>query len=331
MNPADSPLSISMPKSPEERLPLPDRIDYEPEGMRVQTLHSAACALFAAVSHIFTSEDDVVTAEEVSNVVGFSRYHLSRMFQTYFHESPRDLIVRTRVERAAVRLLNTKASINSIAADEGYANAESFSRAFRTEYGMTPRDFRKVRRDWQLPCPSGLHWHEILERLPLLDGGPLPVEVVLMPKLRLATLRHVGPYERTLSGWKELELKLPGRPWERPGTRLMTVYHDDWLVKPGHTQRCDLGFTVPHDLRLPAGMHEMWVPRGLYIATRAALTRAENPEVWEQLTGRWLPRRGSRPVNIPVIAEYPQWPSADVPRKAYLGLDVQLPPAWDLG
>jgi AraC family transcriptional regulator len=321
-----------MPKSQEDMLPLPDRIDYEPEGMRVQTLHSAACALFAAINYIFSTEDDVVTAEQVANVVGFSRYHLSRMFQSFFQEAPRDLIVRTRVERAALRLLGTRASINSIASDEGYANAESFSRAFRTEYGMTPRDFRKLRPEWRLPCPSVLHWHENLERLPLLDGGAVEVEVVLMPKQRLATYRHVGPYDQTSDGWSRLETLLPGRPWERPGVRLMSVYHDDWLRRQGSSQRSDLGFTVPHDVRLPAGVSELWLPRGLYVATRRPLARKENPDVWSQLTGRWLPRRGTRPVNIPAIAEHEGWPLSgeDGPRRLYLGLDVQIAPPWEV-
>ncbi len=323
---------MSMPKRREEKLPLPERIDFEPTGMRVQTLHSTACTLFAAIGYIFTTEDDVVTAEEVSNIVGFSRYHLSRMFQAFFQESPRQLIVRTRVERAAVKLIKTPASVSSIASEEGYANAESFTRAFRTEYGLTPRDFRKSGRDWRLPCPSNLHWHANLERLPLIDGGPIDVEVALMPAQRFAAYRFVGAYDNTSTGWEKLAQKLPSRPWERPGTRIVTIYHDDWLRRPDARQRADLGFSVPSDARLPNGLHELILPRGLYIATRQFLTRAENPDIWVQLTGRWLPRRGTRPVNIPAISEHEWWPLAsnDVPRKAYLGLDVQLPPPWEI-
>jgi AraC family transcriptional regulator len=321
-----------MPKSQEGNLPLPERIEFEPEGMRVQTLHSAACALFAAISYIFQTEDDVVTAEQVSHVVGFSRYHLSRMFQTFFQEAPRDLIVRTRQERAAIKLRLTTKSVGSIAQEEGYSNAESFTRAFRTEYSMTPRDFRKSTTDWRLPCPSDLHWHESLEKLPLLDGGLVEVEVVLLPAVRLATYRNTGSYAETSNGWAQLEERLPSRPWERAGTRIMTVYHDDWLRRTDERQRADLGFSIPPGVRIPAGLHELVLPRGLYIATRKPLSRAENPEVWAQMTGRWLPRRGTRPLNVPAISEHESWPLSgnDVARKIYLGMDVQLAPPWEI-
>ncbi len=321
-----------MPKSDEGRIPLPERIDYEPEGMRVQTLHSAACALFAAVSYIFQTEDDVVTAEQVSQVVGFSRYHLSRMFQMFFQESPRDLIVRTRQERAAIKLKNSSRQVGTIALEEGYANAESFTRAFRTEYGTTPRDFRRSSMDWRLPCPSDLHWSETLDSLPLLDGGAVEIEVVLMPPVRLATYRNVGSYGATSDGWRELEARLPNRPWERAGTRIFSVYHDDWLIRTEPRQRCDLGFSIQPGIRIPTGLHELIIPRGLYVATRRAMSREENADVWPQITGRWLPRRGTRPQNIPALSEHTEWPLAgqDVPRKVYLGLDVELSPPWEI-
>lgn len=323
----------SMTKSSDEWLPLPDHIDFEPQGMRVQTLHSAACTLFAAVDYIFTTEDEVVTAEEVSHVVGFSRYYVSRMFQMFLHEAPRALIVRSRQERAAVKLRETRESITSIARKEGYANAESFSRAFRTVYGTTPRDFRKSDMDWRLPCPSGLHWHEKLEKLPILDDGIVEVEIALMPTQRLATYRHVGPYNDISRGWQRLAELLPNRPWERSSSRICSVYHDDWLRRTSDRQRCDLGFTVPRDLRLPSGVSELVLPRGLYVSTRRALTRAENPDVWVQMAGRWLPRRGTRPANIPAYAEHHGWPlhAEDVPRKVFLGLDSELPEPWKIG
>ena len=153
-----------------------------------------------------------------------------------------------------------------------------------------------------------------------------------MPKTRLATYRHVGPYTEIDRGWQTLEKILPDRPWERPTSRIFSVYHDDWMTCPADRQRSELGFSVPWTLRLPARTFELIIPAGLYIASRHSVSREENRHVWRQLTGRWLPRRGSRPTNIPAISEHAEWPRAhtNVPRKVFLGIDIQFPQAWKI-
>jgi AraC-like DNA-binding protein len=68
-------------------------------------------------------------------------------------ESPAALIRRRRLERAAELLAARRpiANVESIAQECGFASAEYFSRAFRREFGLSPRAYRSAHRE----LPSG--------------------------------------------------------------------------------------------------------------------------------------------------------------------------------
>ena len=64
-------------------------------------------------------------------------------------ESPAALIRRRRLERAAELLAARRpiANVESIAQECGFASAEYFSRAFRREFGLSPRAYRSTHRE----------------------------------------------------------------------------------------------------------------------------------------------------------------------------------------
>jgi AraC-like DNA-binding protein len=64
-------------------------------------------------------------------------------------ESPAALIRRRRLERAAELLAarHTGVNVESVAQECGFTSAEYFSRAFRREFGMSPRAYRSAHRE----------------------------------------------------------------------------------------------------------------------------------------------------------------------------------------
>jgi AraC-like DNA-binding protein len=74
--------------------------------------------------------------------------HLSRSrFHSYFREhmrlSPMDYVKRVRLSEARQRLLTTAEPVYAIAEATGFANPYHFSREFKTNSGLSPREFRK--------------------------------------------------------------------------------------------------------------------------------------------------------------------------------------------
>jgi AraC-like DNA-binding protein len=73
---------------------------------------------------------------------GLSPYHFLRTFQRVVGVTPHQYVLRTRLRHAARRLLAEPERVLDIALDCGFGDVSNFNRAFRTEFGASPRAFR---------------------------------------------------------------------------------------------------------------------------------------------------------------------------------------------
>ena len=71
---------------------------------------------------------------------------LFRRFRRELGRGPQEEIIRRKVERARLRLLETEDTVSSIAQDCGFADAAHFSRVFSKEAGMPPGKYRKTQQ-----------------------------------------------------------------------------------------------------------------------------------------------------------------------------------------
>ena len=73
---------------------------------------------------------------------GWSQSYFHRLFSRFLGESPKQYTQRVRLDRAAAELLATDASVLDVALDAGFRSHEVFTRAFRRQFGRSPRDYR---------------------------------------------------------------------------------------------------------------------------------------------------------------------------------------------
>jgi len=71
-----------------------------------------------------------------------SRYHFVRVFQALTGLTPHQFLLRTRLRNAATRLTVDAMPVLNIALDSGFGDVSNFNHAFRTEFGMSPREYR---------------------------------------------------------------------------------------------------------------------------------------------------------------------------------------------
>lgn len=80
--------------------------------------------------------------ESLSNQVGYSKYHLHKMFTNIVGMSMHQYIKNRRLSEAAKQLLCTDSSILDIALDAGYESQQSFTDAFKAVFDKSPKAFR---------------------------------------------------------------------------------------------------------------------------------------------------------------------------------------------
>ncbi len=90
----------------------------------------------------------------------YSRSHFSRTFSAKFGESARSFRRRLQLEAGAYLLRRSKFSIGEVAIEVGFETPEGFTKAFRSTFGLAPRDFRlQAGRSYWVSAPSGVHFH----------------------------------------------------------------------------------------------------------------------------------------------------------------------------
>jgi AraC-like DNA-binding protein len=79
----------------------------------------------------------------LANEAGLSSYHFLRLFERLTGSTPHQYIKRIRLREAGRRLIVEQANVLDIALDSGFGDVSNFNRAFRGEFGATPREFRR--------------------------------------------------------------------------------------------------------------------------------------------------------------------------------------------
>lgn len=104
--------------------------------------HSAA-RLQRLVYYMHEHYSEPLTMNDLSDLSGFSRYHLSREFRKLTGFPPIEYLIRLRLERAKFLLAGTSLPVYKVAAMSGIENEAYFSRLFHQRMKMTPAEYRR--------------------------------------------------------------------------------------------------------------------------------------------------------------------------------------------
>lgn len=106
---------------------------------------AALARVTGTVRFIEQNIDEALTLSNLAKVAELSSFHFLRTFEDLTGTTPHQYVIRMRLRRAGVRLLAESAKILDIALDTGFGDVSNFNRAFRTEFGMSPRAYRRAR------------------------------------------------------------------------------------------------------------------------------------------------------------------------------------------
>lgn len=90
---------------------------------------------------------------ELSEKIGVSAAQLQRDFRRVFGMTPRQFLMSLKLAEARRLLLGNK-SVAVVAQEVGFADQSAFTRRFRTAFGLSPTEFRNIRRSTAAPKRS---------------------------------------------------------------------------------------------------------------------------------------------------------------------------------
>jgi transcriptional regulator GlxA family with amidase domain len=87
-----------------------------------------------------------LTSSELATMAGLSVSQFERRFRDAFGTSPRQYLVRIRVDAAAKLLTDTERTVSEIALECGFHDHSHLSRSFRKIMQVTPTGYRAAHR-----------------------------------------------------------------------------------------------------------------------------------------------------------------------------------------
>lgn len=239
---------------------------------------------------------DLQTAE-VARQAGISHWHFQRIFKALTNETLKTYIRSRRLAVALEMLLSTKQRVIEIALAAGFQSQESFTRAFKLAFGVTPAAYRALGTRHQfLRKPS--FDAEYLRHV--YANVSLEPELYEQPELLLVgTQTHFFGVE---SDRNNIAQKLPAlwaaflpRLGEVPETVAGCCYG---IVRPRHENADELEYlaaiAVRREIAVPDGMVFRRLPGGRYakFSHRGRVERID--QTVNYIYASWLARSGLR-------------------------------------
>jgi AraC family transcriptional regulator len=276
--------------------------------------------ILRVLTHIQEHLDAALDLEELARVACFSSFHFHRLFAAMTGETLADHVRRLRLERAAMELRSSAQPVIQVALDAGYEAHAAFTRAFKAAYGASPSAFRRATEPIAIrAAPSGVHYRPGVP-LTTFNTNHLTTKImkVIIKKikpLRVAYLRHVGPYEGVGQTWNDLTARLAAdqRLRQRSVFQCIGIGHDDPAVTPAAELRFDACITVAGDYEPQPPVAVQTIAGGDYavaVAKNCPTGKIKDsfPDVrdaYQYLYGKWLARssRELRPAPAFMMSE----------------------------
>jgi AraC family transcriptional regulator len=150
----------------------------------------------------------------------------------------------------------------------------------------------------EIAATSGVHYGDARAPnafTPRQSGVEMQVEIKKKPALRVATIRHAGPYMQINQAFQRLgEIAQKQGLFAHKGAAMLAIYHDDPESTPVEQLRSDAGIIVADDVKLPPTLGEQRLPAGPYACTLHVGPYERLGDVWQRLLGEWIPANGLR-------------------------------------
>jgi len=96
------------------------------------------------LEYIDTHYTEDLTLEDMEGMIGFSKYHFSRLFKQYTNYTFCEYLKNRRIQAAEILLEKPDCSITEVALQSGFPSISTFNRIFKEHKNCTPTEFRNL-------------------------------------------------------------------------------------------------------------------------------------------------------------------------------------------
>jgi AraC family transcriptional regulator len=259
------------------------------------------------VDYIETNLELPIAIDAVAREAGMSQWHFQRMFRGLTGDTVKTYIRSRRLGLALELLLNTDKRIIDIAMEADFESQESFTRAFKAAFEVTPAQYRKAGKRHAAPRKIKFDKAYLAHINKGLNTVP---EIYAQKEMHLVGLRT--SFFGTDSEKNNIAEKLPPL-WQQFLVRLSEVDNTVGGTCYGVVRQlqensdeleyfCAIEVTAPADI--PQGMLAITIPPRTYakFTHKGAVSLIDN--TINYIYSTWLPQSGKRHANTADLEFY---------------------------
>lgn len=246
-----------------------------------------------AIIFIETNLYEPLTVESVANAVSYSYYHFHRYFQAVMGETIGSYIRSRRLTQAAYDLIYSDIKILDIAVSLYFESGESFTRAFRKRYGITPTEYRKNGIDVLI----GSHQPMQIDKLTECNYVNFSPEIVIFQPKSVVGFRFDMSIENNsiIEMWKKLNTQLAKQKYISMNNNRYSIYETGGTCLPNTFNKNSeatvfIGIETSCDSNIPEGMKLKEISGGKYAKFIHKGTVKNLLSTYYYIWGVWLPK-----------------------------------------
>ena len=233
--------------------------------------------------------DADLSLEYLSRKAHYSSYHFHRVFLTVVNERLNEFINRKRLERiASILLVEPNSTLKDLAYKYGFNSDNSFSRAFKKYYGISPTKFKSEGKE--ILSNIGIEPFSLEEYICSIDNIKqwikmnTQITIKELPELKLASISHIGGFEKAgnmfqrLMEWGHQEGVL-----DTSNFKALTIYHDNPNVTHTAKVRFSTCVTIVKSIKADGEIREHKLKKGIYAVGHFEIKAEEISKAWKSM------------------------------------------------
>lgn len=241
-----------------------------------------------AIIYIENHLSENINVNDVAKEVGYSYYHLTRIFQVVLGENIGNYIKKRRLSNGANQLLYSDKKIIDIALENGFDSSEAFSRAFKSVYSVSPKEYRNNRLEVFIGNKKEISI-DLLKHI--TTNITVQPEIKYIEDIHVAGIQGVSSINNIYSLWQEFDKVADTIPNKHISKRTFGICDQ---LQESHTINYHMDFSevigieVSSYDNLPDGIVAKTIPAGKYAVFTHRGLLSEILKTYEYIWGTWI-------------------------------------------
>lgn len=244
----------------------------------------------AVLDFVETHLDADLSLECLSKKAHYSPYHFHRVFSIVVGEKLSAFVNRKRIERiASILLVDQNIPLKNLAYKYGFNSDNSFSRAFKKYYGISPTKFKSEGK--KLLSKNGIEPFAAKKYICSIDNSKQWIEmnaqitIKELPAIKLASISHIGEFDEMGNMYQRLmEWGRQKKVLATSDFKAITIYHDNPNVTQASKLRFSACVTINQSIKADGEIRQLTLQKGIYVLGHFEVKAEEISKAWKSMS-----------------------------------------------